>query len=308
MPWDRFAAVLAPKVDGAWFLDRMTREEPIEMFVLFSSIAAILGSAGQGNHAAANAFLDALAAARRADGLHGLSIGWGYWAGVGSAAERGIGARLAEQGAGEIDPDAGIEVLAHLVETDATFAAVQPMDWSRYPTDPTAARTWLAEVMPTAGEARSPSDTRATKPGHERSVGRAEASPSVRDRIAASPAAERRDVLRDHIHDQVARVIGLAPGGSVERRAPLSDLGVDSLMAVELRNRLATTLDLDRPLPATLVFDHPTIDAITAFLEATVLAAPEAEDGAEDRTDLLDRIEGLSDDEIQRLFAGIKEA
>jgi acyl transferase domain-containing protein len=308
MPWDRFAGVLAPKVDGAWFLDRMTREDPVEMFVLFSSIAAILGSAGQGNHAAANAFLDALAAARRADGLHGLSIGWGYWADVGSAAERGIGARLAEQGAGEIDPDAGIDVLAHLIHTDATYAAVQPMDWSRYPADPTAARTWLAEVMPSDRGASTPS-TRGKAPSDtETSAGRTDQSPSARDRIAASPAAERREVLRDHVHDQVARVIGLAPGRSVDLRAPLSDLGVDSLMAVELRNRLATTLGLDRPLPATLVFDHPTIEAITTFLEPGVLTDRAAADGVGDGSALIDRVEDLSDEEIERMFAGIEEA
>ena len=125
---DRFARVFAPKVRGAWLLDRLTRGDPLDLFVMFSSIAAVLGAAGQANHAAANAVLDLLAHERRERGLHGLSINWGAWAGVGAAAGQEVSDRLAAQGLGAMTPARGIQALESLLRGESAQAAVLP--WS----------------------------------------------------------------------------------------------------------------------------------------------------------------------------------
>ena len=113
---NRFARVFAPKVRGGWLLDRLTRCDPLDWFVMFSSVAAVLGSAGQTNYAAANAFLDLLARERRTRGLPGLSINWGAWTEVGVAADRGLIDRLAAQGLGAITPSQGLVALERLLE------------------------------------------------------------------------------------------------------------------------------------------------------------------------------------------------
>nr|MBA2244702.1 KR domain-containing protein [Gemmatimonadota bacterium] len=302
--WAQFARVLAPKVDGAWLLHSLTRELPLDFFVLYSSVASLLGSPGQGNHAAANAFLDALAHHRRALGLPALSIGWGVWSRIGSAAERGMAERVAAQGVGTISPEEGLRVLEALLEGGHTQVAVQPVDWSTYLSTAGDLAPWLAEV------ARNRSAP--TVPVHEAAiVPPAQQTASLAERLAAAPAGDQRELLMAHVHEQVVRVIGLGPGQSVDPRQPLSDLGIDSLMAVELRNRLGTTLGAKRTLPATLVFDHPTIGALTDYLAREVLALDwrvAATTITERPADLLDEIEGLSDEEVERLFAGIEES
>ena len=126
----RFAHVLAPKVRGAELLDALTRGDALDHFVLFASVAGVLGSAGQANHAAANAYLDLLARARRSRGLPGLSIDWGAWSETGAAA--GIVDRLAAQGIGAITPAQGLAALERLLATDHAQAMVLPVDWPRY--------------------------------------------------------------------------------------------------------------------------------------------------------------------------------
>src|SRR5690606_15217759 len=106
--WARFATVFAPKVTGTLLLHELTRDAELDFFVLYSSVASVVGSAGQSNHAAANAFMDTLAAARRAAGLPGLSINWGAWSGSGAAVDRGVTTRAVEAGYGLIDPAGGL--------------------------------------------------------------------------------------------------------------------------------------------------------------------------------------------------------
>ena len=132
--WPRFERVLAPKISGAWRLHTLTADVDLDFFVCFSSAASLLGWAGQGNYAAANAFLDALAQHRRAVGLPALSINWGPWRTLGMAASLGERerARLAESGLGAIDPAEGLAVLGELLETDEPQVAVLPVDWPKF--------------------------------------------------------------------------------------------------------------------------------------------------------------------------------
>jgi acyl transferase domain-containing protein len=268
--WERFAQVLAPKVEGAWNLHAGTAgaDPPLDAFVLFSSAAAVLGSAGQANHAAANAFLDALAHHRRALGLAALAVNWGAWSEVGAAAERGAGKRASDRGLGEIAPARGLAALATALAQPAPRVAVLPIDWPRFlrPFPPGAEPALLREMArqvrrgaaaPAAGAAAA-----AGAPGAE----------ELRRELAAAAAGERRGVLARFLRRQVAKVLGLDGGQAIDGRQPLAELGLDSLMAVELRNVIG--LAVGSPLPATLLFDQPTLEALADYLAREVLGLP----------------------------------
>jgi hypothetical protein len=215
--------------------------------------------------------------------------------------------RIAGQGIGAIDPQTGIEILEQLLASEHAYVAVQPVDWSRYLSATGSVPKWLSELPRQARRRAAP-----TVEVHGVAVvPRSEPAPPLEERLAAAAAGERRELLLEHVHEQVVRVIGLRPGEQVDPRQPLNELGVDSLMAVELRNRLVASLGAKRALPATLVFDHPTIAALTDYLAREVLSltSPAPTDvPAEAPPDLLEQIEGLSDAEVERLFAGIEDA
>src|SRR5262249_38081255 len=133
--WQRFTRVMAPKIDGAWNLHTLTRGQRLDFFVMFSSMASVMGSIGQGSYAAANAFLDGRAACRRADGLAGLSINWGPWAEVGMAAlHGGVRHQTKLLGVRTIAPAAGLSVLERLLPLRRAQIGVLPVDWSEFPT------------------------------------------------------------------------------------------------------------------------------------------------------------------------------
>jgi NAD(P)-dependent dehydrogenase (short-subunit alcohol dehydrogenase family) len=297
--WSRFAEVMAPKVDGAWNLHALTLGRPLDFFVMFSSVAGLIGSSAQANHAAANAFLDALAHERRARGWPALSINWGVWSEVGSAAERQAGDRVRLQGVGTIAPAEGLRMLDSLLSSRRVQAAVLPVDWDQYLRQFRGATpAWLSEV---GARAR-------TKPGTaQRGADAAPAGPSFLERLLEAPATRQLEAVEAHVMQQVAAVIGLDPGRPMDPEQPLNEIGLDSLMAVELRNRLSATLALERGLPATLVFDYPTVTAIARYLLVDVLhvappdAAPAATAAGDE--DVLSAIEGLSDDAVERMLS-----
>lgn len=280
----RFARVLAPKVRGAWILHRLTAAMPLELFVLYSSLSAVIGSPGQANHAAANAFMDALAHYRRAQGLPALSINWGAWSEIGSAARQDVADRLAARGIGGIAPHEGVAVLAHLVARAAADprrspaqVAVAPVDWPRFRAALPAGRSarWT-DGLAGGGISRLPGDRSATT--SPRRVGASVDPPAstFRRTLAEAPAGRRRALLIGFIQDRARRVIGIAPGDPLDTARPLHALGLDSLMAVEVRNILGADLGLDRPLPASLVFDHPSVDALADHLGALLFPADAA--------------------------------
>ncbi|WP_432973948.1 SDR family NAD(P)-dependent oxidoreductase [Dactylosporangium sp. CA-233914] len=292
---DRFWAVAAPKVLGAWHLHRATAERPLDFFVLYSSAAALLGSPGQGNYAAANAVLDALALHRRAHGLPATSIDWGPWAEIGLAARPGRGGALAAAGVAGIRPADGVAALDRLLRGAATHAAVLPLnlDALRAAAGHGLLPALLAEL---AGGEDGPGDRAGPRPDG-----------AVRVRmLAVEPGRRRRSVLEEHCRAEAGRVLGLDPA-RIDVTEPLAGMGFDSLMALELRRRLEISLGLT--LPATLAWRFPTIEALVPFLaeqmDVTLVAdRPEraAPGEPEPAAGPDDELAQLADDEVERLL------
>lgn len=251
--WPRFERVLAPKAAGAWHLHEATRDLPLESFVLFSAGAAWFGSPGQANYAAANAFLDALARLRRSEGLPALSIAWGPWAAAGMAARSGRD--WSALGLASIDPGPGCEAVGHLLRADVATAAVLPIDWQRFPArgPDGELRPMYSLAAPTTGDVASASASGTPGAGFD-----------WRDTLARVKPANRRELMERLITAEVALVLGLPPGRRPGPRTGLTDLGMDSLMAVELSNRLGRRTGLH--LPATFAFEHPTVEVAAAEL------------------------------------------
>ena len=304
----RLRKAMAPKGDGAWHLHAAVRTLPLDFFVCYSSAAALLGSAGQANYAAANAFLDALVHVRRAQGLHGLSVAWGPWA-LGMAA--GLDARgtqrIAAQGFKPIAAAQGFGLLEQLLRQDATCAAVLPLQWDIY------LKHHYRGALPPFFAALSKEEKTAQP--------QAAAEPSaILRRLSRTAAGQRRAVLLDYLQAQVAAALGEEGAQGITPRQRLFDLGIDSLMAVDLKNRLQA--DLGVALEPTLVFDYPTIEALGDYLlpELGLGAAPESaskQTPAQDRTikggaadpapaDM--GLEEASQDEIARMLAEELEA
>ena len=298
--WARFDKVMAPKLAGAWNLHVLTQGVSLDFFVLFSSMAALLGSPGQGNYAAANAFLDALAHHRRTQSLPALSINWGPWAEVGMAAALGRPAvqRWREQGIEPIAPEHGVEVLGQVLAQGATQVGVLPIAWATYAQQwaPGGAPPFLAHL---AHGAKS----------REHSEPPWAPRPTLVQHLEGVPVAERYGLLARHIRDQAAKVLGLGGDAShhLDPQRPLHELGLDSVMAVELTNALGLTMG--RHLPATLLFDCPTIAALAEYLAEEVLSLespPESrmdsQQVEDEKANLVERIEQLSEEEVDSLF------
>jgi NADPH:quinone reductase-like Zn-dependent oxidoreductase/acyl carrier protein len=248
--WERFVTVAAPKSVGAWNLHTLTQErgETLDFFLLYSSISSVLGSVGQGNYAAANAYLDALAHLRQAQGLPALSINWGPWSDVGmfaSLSAHDQQRRLA-QGMQTISAGHGAQVLSRLLSADAAQLMALSIDWRKYDT----ASPLLAEIR----RDLQPIESAPT----------AVPAADVLIRLQAAPPNQRRAQLLGYARAQAIKVLGLSASHAIDPRQPLRELGLDSLMAVELRNALGA--GLKRSLPATLLFDYPALDMLTDFL------------------------------------------
>ena len=251
--WERFEQVLWPKVLGAWHLHRATEDRDLDLFLLFSSVVGVLGSAGQANHAAANAFLDQLAARRRAFGLAGQAIAWGAWAGVGEAEEQRerIADHLAARGGRWLTPQQGLRAFDQLVAGDATASVVTAVDWPVY-AESFGRRPSLLEDLLAADEDRDAAPVPAASPD------------DLVSRLREAPSGEREEVLASFVRGELASVLRLpAPPPATAR---FFDLGMDSLMAVELRNRLNRAFAGEYVASNTVVFDYPDTAALARFL------------------------------------------
>ncbi|MCL9794879.1 type I polyketide synthase, partial [Frankia sp. AgKG'84/4] len=317
---ERLDLVLRPKVDAVLHLHELTADRPLSAFVLASSLAGTFGGAGQANYAAANAFLDAFATRRRAAGLPAVSMGWGLWARRGAMTGKLGDAdlrRLARGGIVALSDDQGLALFdtalavneAHLLtarlDVDAVRRAPGPV--------PALYRALVAG---------------ARRPGADTSTSRVDVGADLRRRLGELAGSGRGELLRELVRTHAAGVLGYPDGRSVEVDRGLLELGFDSLTAVDLRNRLGAATGLR--LPATLLFDYPTVRELADHLAEELVPAstvpasdplagpadldgrtgrtdrtdPDGSPGHTDLDDAADRIESASDDEI---FAFIDE-
>ena len=256
---ERLARVMMPKVQGAWNLHELTRELPLDFFVMYSSAAGLLGSPGQGNYAAANTFLDALAHKRRAEGLPGLSIDWGVFSEVGLAvAEKKRAEGLALRGMRSITPAEGLKVLGELLGASVVQVGVVPLNL----------RQWGAFHQVAAASSRL-SELRKDA---EKPEGR-EGDKELLAQLGAAPPASRAQLIAEHLRAQVAHVLRI-PAAELDASAPLNSLGLDSLMALELRNHIESTFGLR--VPVTLLWTYPTLATLCAHLAGELFSASAA--------------------------------
>nr|WP_158895848.1 type I polyketide synthase [Amycolatopsis anabasis] len=256
---ERIDSVLRPKVDAALNLHELTSELDLNVFALFSSMAGVLGGPGQGNYAAANAFLDALAQHRRARGLAGLSLAWGLWEQsselTGDLDKSDVG-RMSRSGVVGLSTEAGLALFDAALGTEEGALVPARVDLS-------SLRSGGGVPPLFRGLVRTPV-RRAGRSGS----GSAEV---LRQRLAGAGAAERERVLLELVRTQVAGVLGFTAPDTIGATRPFTELGFDSLTALELRNRLNTATGLR--LPATLVFDHPTPTALARHLHTRLVGA-----------------------------------
>ncbi|WKU04998.1 type I polyketide synthase [Micromonospora sp. HUAS LYJ1] len=238
-----FAEVCRAKVLGAVHLDELLADRSLDAFVVFSSGAAVWGSAGQAGYATANAYLDALAHRRRSRGAVATSVAWGSWAG-GGMADGEATAHLRRQGTPPMEPRLAVRALREALDHDESHLVVADIDWARFTPVYTLSRPRpLLAALP---DAQPETETAAP----------AAVTADLAGRLVAMPAPDRLGTVLALVRDQVAAVLGYASGADVDPERAFKETGFDSLTAVELRNRLTTETALR--LPATLVFDYPT--------------------------------------------------
>ncbi|XVV32896.1 type I polyketide synthase (plasmid) [Streptomyces sp. CA-100214] len=267
---ERLAGVFAPKVDAVRHLDGLTRGLALDAFVVFSSVAGLSGGAGQGNYAAANAFLDGLMSSRRAAGLPGISLAWGLWeqslgmAGHLSAVDQ---ARASRSGVLEISAAEGMELFDAALVSERSLLVPVKLDLRTVRADASAgaAVPHLLRGLVRAGRQQARAAATATESGR------------LSDRLAGLAAAEQEALLLDLVRAQAAVVLGHTEPGGVRADTAFKDAGFDSLTSVELRNRLREATGLK--LPPTLVFDYPSPQALARYLseEFGEVATPEPE-------------------------------
>ncbi|MEV0005528.1 type I polyketide synthase [Micromonospora sp. NPDC050980] len=257
-----FAATVRAKVAGAAHLHALTADQPLERFILISSVAGVWGGGGQGAYSAGNAYLDALAEHRRGDGLAATAIAWGAWASAGMAAGDDSAAYLIRRGLVPMEPAPAVAALAAAVDAGAADLVVADVDWPRFaPGFQSARRSALLADLPEAAVAAGP-----------------EAAPAgstlLADLAAAEPGERARLVLAT-VLTEAAEVLGHSGADAVEVERAFDDLGFDSVTAVELSGRLNARTGIR--LPATLIFDYPTPAALAAHIEGQLTAVPAEE-------------------------------
>jgi len=289
-----FRAVLAAKVRGTWLLHELTKSRPVDLFVGFSSIASVWGSAGQVHSSAANRFQDAIAFARRHLGLAATTVSFSPWKG-GSAPSEEFNRFMASLGVTPIDPAEGLPELEAALASGRAHVVLAKVEWGLFRSVMEARRRRpLFEELAVAAPSQHP-----------------EARPAVGDlrgELAAAPPAERAERLAAHLQDQLGELMGFGAERPDPQRGFI-ELGVDSLMAVTLRDRLQTSLGVE--LPVTFIFDHPTIEVLAEHLLANVLvlakearpAAPEVPAAPSSRDTLMNEARELSQDQLEQAIA-----
>ena len=261
------AAVFRAKVIGAWLLHQLL-DDDLDFFAGFSSIASVMGSAGQGNYAAANAFVDALAHYRRAVGKKATSINWGPWAEVGLATGAERGQRLARGGIYSIEPTRGLALWQRLLGQDATQVTAMSVDWATlFRTHPTLSRSPLLSDL--AGAEAEPG-----------AAGRVDKSGAARASVLSAAPKERLPLLIGLLSGQIARAVGL-PSSQIDPEQPLSNLGIDSLLGIELKSRLEAEFAVTIPMGKLL--EGPAITELAGALLGQMTASATGSPAADNR-------------------------
>ncbi|MGW2598426.1 type I polyketide synthase, partial [Streptomyces klenkii] len=266
---ERISAVLRPKADAVWHLHEATRGLDLAAFVVFSSLAGTVGTAGQGNYAAANAFLDAVARLRRAEGLPGLSLGWGPWAPTGGMTGGLTGddlQRLARMGTPALTEDQGVALFDAATATTASVLLPVRLDLS---------------VLRVQGEVPALLRGLVRTPARRSVVSGSETAVSLVQKLSRLDETDRDEVVRDLVAGQVAAVLGHSGAAEIDAERPFRELGFDSLTAVELRNRLRTATGLRTA--ATAIFDYPTVAALAAHVLGELMGSEAAATAAAPR-------------------------
>ncbi|MFJ8751532.1 thioester reductase domain-containing protein [Streptomyces sp. NPDC102441] len=256
---DRLAVVLRPKVHAAWNLHELTLDQDLDAFVLFSSVAGVIGGTGQANYAAANTFLDALAAHRSGLGLPATSLAWGLWAhehGMSGHLTRTELDRIARSGLLAVTEETGPGLMDLALRAGPPALVVTPVDRTALRGNARRAPLLLRRLVQGTGQ------------GPEGSESQAELRP---EQLAGLPQERRSEVVTEFVHREVALVLGHSGAAAVEAHRRFADLGFDSLTSVELRNRLTDATGLK--LPPSLIFEHPTPAKLVGHLSALLSAA-----------------------------------
>lgn len=280
---ERFDKIMRPKVQGSWNLHELTLELPLDFFVCFSSVASLIGSPGQSNYAAGNAYMDMLAQVRHSIGLPALSINWGPWVGEGMAAAQLK--RLENKGFGAIDIEPGLLAFEQLInEPDIAQIGIAPINWETF-----FAAFQEHKKIPFFSKFIEKSTTEES--GHN----------DFLKQLKEVIEAEQHQFLLKHIEDIVNGVFGYSSSESADRQKSLFDNGLDSLMALEIKNRLEASLRM--PLQSTLLFEHPTIDLLGDFLSQQMgLSIGDESASASEADELLQHLDTLSDEELSALL------
>lgn len=289
-----FKKVMGPKLAGAWYLHEETKHIDLDMFVLFSSLSSMLGAPGQANYAASNAFLDGLAQYRRAKGMPAIAVNWGPWAEVGMAANSQVEANAKASGVHLIPPADGLTWFGQVLESNPIQRGLMVIDWAALANMTGSIPAFLSELDVKASVGL---DANLQKMADEFRAG-----------LADAPIDERTPMLIDMICEQIKRVMGLDESDTINPNQPLQELGLDSLMAVELRNILCALIG--KQLPATLMFKYPTVSSLSTFLiqdmfPDEVAAEPVAAEQTQEEkaTEEDDQLDDLSQDELAAMLA-----
>ncbi|MDH6543445.1 type I polyketide synthase [Streptomyces sp. SPB4] len=269
---EEFARILAGKAAGATHLDELLGDTALDAFVLFSSNSGVWGAAGHTAYAAANAHLDALAEHRRARGLTATSVAWGAWGGGGIMETAGAQEYMSRRGVLEMDPVTALSAMVQAVEHDEAFVAVADVDWSRFAPGFTATRP--SPLLTGIPEARKAVDT--ARPDEPADAD--DPAAGFARRLRQAPEGERDTILLDLVRREAAAVLGHPSLDAIEPGRAFKATGFDSLTSVDLRNRLTAATGLT--LPATMVFDHPTPQAVAELLRTGLLGDAGTADAA----------------------------
>ncbi|NET68996.1 MAG: SDR family NAD(P)-dependent oxidoreductase [Moorea sp. SIO1G6] len=303
MSWDNFAKVIAPKVTGTWHLHQFTQHLPLDFFVCFSSMASLIGSPGQGNYAAANTFMDAIAHYRRAIGLSGLSINWGPWSSGGMAARLGAQHqnRIDTSGISDIAPEQGMYALEELLGNQSLIeqVGVISVKWSL-----------LAQQWSNINNSSLLRELLQKEELQEQQVLKQKADREILEKLETASEGERQEILREYIRGQVAQVLGLSSSQLPEMNLGFMEMGMDSLTTVELKNRLQA--QLGTALPGTVAMEYPTIETLSQYILKEVMGWQSVADSENNLAELeevdvddqiLPVIENISEEEFEALAA-----